>query len=226
MFARLTRILMTAVEASPGSGAPPAAAPSSPGSAPTQAPASGAAPAIDSATEEALIKRGRDAAYAELRRSGALKRSAIEAIEGPPKQTAATNGHAPAADLSTLRRLDRALTRGGRTIGNDRAYDRLEKAFVAEAPDDADAWLKEYFEGLGVPAVVSSATAAPTTNQPRTALPTSNAGAPHVEAPAVADLDFASMTRQDVERILKEKGLGWYNTKFREYMKGRKVSIR
>lgn len=224
MFARLTRILMTAVEASPGSGAPPAAAPSSPGSAPTQAPASGAAPAIDSATEEALIKRGRDAAYAELRRSGALKRSAIEAIEGPPKQTPAS-GQAPAADLSTLRRLDRALTRGGRTIANDRAYDRMEKAFVAEAPQDADAWLKEYFEGFGTPSAAPAATA-PTTTAPRTALPTSNAGAPHVETPAVADLDFASLTPQDVNRLIKEKGLHWYNTNLRTWMKGRAIRFR
>ena len=68
----------------PGAGAPPPAPTPAAAAPPTPAPAAqpqaqGGAPAADEL--RLAEQRGRDSAYAELRRSGALKRSAIEAID-------------------------------------------------------------------------------------------------------------------------------------------------
>ena len=165
------RMHMAEADASPGSGAV------APAAAPTEPQASGAAPspAVDAATVAAISAAVRDSLFAELRRSGAL---------GKPDKKAdapANNGQSSASspDLGRLRQLDRALARSGHGANlKDSAIARMEGAFLAEAPDDAAVWVKDYLDGYGVAApqhVNQSQTAAPPA---RTGPSVSDGGAP------------------------------------------------
>lgn len=226
----LKRILMNVADGSPGSGAPaapvvpaaPAAAPATPA-----APAQGAAPLTreDLKSFAAEVQNG---VFANLRRAGVLgnEQPKPKAGEGAPTTEVA----APAPDAMSLRRLDRALARSGRVLEST-MYDRLEKLYAAEAPSDAERWVTEFFSGFGspAPAAAAPAAAAPNPNPPATnpTGPTvSDRGAPAATKVPPEEANILTMSDADRKALIASKGLKWYAQKFREQMKGVRVSVR
>lgn len=236
MLLRLSRCLMNAADGSPGGGAmppatgTPAAAPAAAGAPATQAQG---APQIDRATEEALIKRGRDAAYAELRRSGALKKSFVAQQDGQPARPTENEPAKPfSLDPSQGRRLDRALTRSGHSSTlSDKAYERLEQAFANEQPEDVDGWVKEYFGGFGVaqpagaapPATAAAATTTPPA--PVAATPVTDRGAPASPKLQLEEANLLTLSDADRKALLRQKGIRWYTTRLREQLRGVRVKV-
>lgn len=232
------RILMNAVGGSPGGGAlptpsdPPAPAPTpTPTVVPTTPPAQGGAPQPDQAARDAqLIKQGRDAAYAELRRSGALKKSYVQATEGRANPPSTPQGNAGAEH--DLRRLDRALTRSGHgsKLKSDLAHQRLERAFIDEAPDDIDGWLTEYFGDSGATpaAAAPPPAAAPNNAPPSPAAPTpiSNRGAPAAPQVPPEDVNILKMSESDRKALIQQKGLKWYTERLRAQTRGTRVRVK
>ncbi|HEY1813009.1 MAG TPA: hypothetical protein VGG74_11750 [Kofleriaceae bacterium] len=230
LWFQLKRILMNVADGSPGAGAPPAAgAPAAAAAAaPITPPAQGGTPAIDQATKDALVKQGRDAAFAELRRSGALKK---QFLTNHDADTPAT----PALDTTQARRLDRALTRSGVVARiSDAAYTRIERAFAAEAPDDVDAWVQDYFGGLGSapPAAATSPTTPPamaTPNQPTApvaAQPVTARGAPATSQLPLEQMNILKMSDADRKALVATKGLKYFTERLREQLRGVRVQVR
>jgi hypothetical protein len=198
----LKRILMSAVDETGGSGngAPPAGTPAP---APTPTPqAQGDAPI----TLDTIRQVVRDAINADARREGAAQ-----------KKLQPKGENAPAFDPARYRELDRAVTRAGmaETLSST-AYKRLEKAFADESPDDAEAWVADYFTGMGV-AKKSTTAPAPTTtpaqlapvktpNQP----PASDRGAPPAPQSPVEEPDLLKLSIADRDALIRSKGNGWY----------------
>lgn len=221
------RILMNAVGGSPGGGA----VPPTPNAPPPAPPAQGdPAPPLDrAAIEAAAEKKGRDAAYAELRRNGALKKSYVAQREGANGDPAQANQPAQADPLA-LRRLDRALNRSGHAARlSDAQYGRLERAFASEAPEDADAWVTDYFGGFGN-ANQGAAPAAPAPNAappaPASATPVTDRGAPASTKTPPEEANLIRMSDDDRKALIATKGLKWYTAKLREQTRGQKVQIR
>lgn len=184
--------------------------------APATAPAR---PAIDPAVLAEVARTVRDSVFADLRRSGQLKANPKAASAAPEETPAA----APSLDLGKLRSLDRALTRSG--LGqrlSDRQMQRAEEAFLRESPDDAAAWVAEYFDGMS-----PGATAAPTpAPQPSNATPVSNGGAPQTPRVPVEEQDLISMSKSDIDHLRKTKGDRWVTETFKKQMQGRRISLR
>lgn len=210
----IKRFLMTEADGSPGNGAAP------PAPAPAEPPAQGA-PVVDvEAIKAAAAQAARDAAYAELRRNGALGK------DKPKANGEAVPTPAPPPDLGRLRQLDRAVARTPHAARlSDAAYSRLERAFIEEAPSDAGVWLKDYFEGLGI--APTAAPAASTAQPPaRSASPVSDGGTPPVSKVSLEEADLRSLTESDRDHLIRTKGAGWYMRKLAEQDKGRLVRIR
>lgn len=232
------RILMTAADSSPGGGSAPASsAPAGTGTPPAPAaapaPANGGAPTIDRATEEALIKKGRDAAFAELRRNGALKKSFLNQQSTTEQQPPAQ----PRGEAVELRRLDRALSRSGLGVNlkSDRAHERLERAFADEAPEDVDGWLKDYFADFGTASATAAAPPPATTtasNPPASTAanpqqrPSSDRGAPAPSATPPEEVNLLTLSQQERDNLIKSKGVRWYSAQLRKQMTGVKVKFR
>lgn len=213
----IKRICMQEADASPGSGQAPVPAPTEP-----QAQGAAATPDIGQIVSDAL-RQQRDSIFAELRRSGVL---------GSEKKSKSTETPAPPAahqpDLGRLRQLDRALARTPHASRlNDAAYARLERAFVDEAPSDASQWLADYFEGMGIAqhqAAPSAATAAPA--PARSATPVSDGGTPPAPRAPLEDRDILSLSKEDRDHLIKQKGPKWYIARVLEQNKGKSVSVK
>lgn len=218
------RILMQQEDSAP-TGAPIPA----PDPAPTEAPAQGAAPTLDvTAIAATITEQVKNGVFAELRRSGAFGK------EKPAKPSTTTSTEAP--PQVNLRALDRAVARhpsAGQL--SDRAYERLERAFQAEAPDDATAWLADYFQGMGVaapqpaqpatPAAPAVTTAAPAA--PRSAVPiSSGGGSPPAPTVPLEERDILSLSESDKLHLIKTKGPVWYSKTLAEQNKNKLVRIR
>jgi hypothetical protein len=212
----LRRILMNAADASPGSGAAPAVAPT------TEPQAQGAAPlTMDSVAKlvaDALVQQ-RNSIFAEMRRGRDDEKK-------PAKATSASSDAAP--DVSRLRQLDRALARTPHASKlSDSQYARLERAFVTESPDDASSWLTDYFGDVGSAAAPAAAgTTAPNSaaTAARTGAPASDGGAPAASQVPVDERRIVGMSQTDVEHLVKTKGPAWLSAKLRTELKG--VSVR
>lgn len=179
--------------------------------------AQGAAPAVDvEAIKAAAAAQARDAVYAELRRNGLLGK---EKSKGKEESASAAP---PAPDLGQLRKLDRAIARTPQASRlSDAAYARLEKAYIDESPPDAAVWLKDYFDGLGIaPTAAHAANAATPT---RSETPVSDGGSPPVSKVSLEDSDILSLSSQDRDHLIKQKGPRWYMTKIAEQNKGKSV---
>lgn len=233
MLIRITRYLMNVADGSPGGGAPaaPGAPVVTPTPAPAPAPAQGAAPTIDRATEDALIKKGRDAAFAELRRNGHLKKSYVEPNDGDGAGGSNGKPATPASnDSSAYRRLDRALNRSGHAARlSDAQYGRLERAFAAETPDDADGWVKDYFDGLGAapPAGAPPATTTTTVTPPATGAtpPVTARGTPAASQVPIEEANLLKLTDDDRKALIASKGLKWFTQKYQEQLKGVRIKV-
>lgn len=234
MLLRITRILMTAADGSPGGGAPPAPgapAAGTPAAVPTTPPAQGATPILDRATEDALVRKGRDAAFAELRRSGALKKSFLQNTgEGDGNGAAATPATSAQLDVAQGRRLDRALARHGHASRlNDAAYGRIERALAAETPDDIDGWVQEYFGGMGVAQPGAAPPAASMPNQPTAppaGPPVTARGAPGPSQAPLEQMDILKMSDSDRRALIAQKGLRFYTDRLRAQLRGVRVEVR
>lgn len=221
------RILLNEVGSSPGSGAAPPAN-STPAPAPAPAPSPAQPQQLSAEATKAIADQVRDGVFAELRRSGVLteKKAQTKAPENGTSPNAP-----PAMDPSKLRALDRAVARAGHADRiSSAAYERLERAFVAEAPEDTEAWVKEYFSAFTGPAqpAQSQPTTAPTGTPPA---PTNQrpdsdrGGTPPPKVPA-EEADLVKMSDADRAAIIKEKGLSWYRTQLAKQLKGRPITFR
>lgn len=231
MLFRLSKYLMNGADGGSGSSPNPPApitpgAPAAPAATP-QAPAQGSPPAVDHAAIEAAKKQGRDAAFAELRRNGALKKQFLRQVDSAPPE--GQQQQAAPSDASQLRRLDRALAKTNRTAGlSDKAYQRVEEAFTSEQPDDVDSWVKDYFEGFGVAQPASGSPAANTPNSPPPpvgATPHSDRGSPAPTKTNSNGTDILRMSGDDRAALVREKGLKWYATELRKQLRGVPVNI-
>jgi hypothetical protein len=206
------RILMQQEDSGSGSGAP---APT-----PAEPQAQGAVPAVDAS---AIAAQVRDSLFAELRRSGVLGK------EKPAKPTATEPSAPPQINL---RALDRAVARHPVAAQlSDRAYERMERAFQAEAPDDATAWIADYFQGMGVAAAQPATPAAPAATiaapAPRTAVPiSSGGGSPPAPTVPLEERDILSLSESDRQHLIKQKGARWYMSKLAEQTKDKSIRIR
>ena len=118
------RVYMAAEDSGGKSIVPPAT--STPPAPPAQgAPDPKPAPAtIDVAT---LVKEIRDGVFADLRRTGLLKKSAIRELEGGTAKPGDPATPAPALDLSAARAFDRTIGRLGYANNlSERQYARAE----------------------------------------------------------------------------------------------------
>ena len=212
-----SRILMAPVDSGGASSTPPAdaAPPSEP-----QAQGDANDPATALAAAE---KRGRDAAFAELRRNGALKKSALAAIEGNTRAPA----QASSSDSADLRHLDRAVARTGFGSNlSDAAYKRMERAFAEEKPADSAAWVTEYFEGLGVAKPTTASTPPVTNAAPLNARPGSDAGAPARSQTPLAEQDVLSWTETDVNAFVKTKGVHAFKSLMFDQLRANKTRVK
>lgn len=212
-----SRILMAPVDSGGASPATSidAATPSEP-----QAQGDATDPAAALAAAE---KRGRDAAFAELRRNGALKKSALQALDGTTRAPA----QAAASESFDLRHLDRAVARTGFGSNlSDAAYRRMERAFADEKPSDSAAWVTDYFEGLGVAKPATTSTPPVTTAAPLNARPGSDAGAPARSQTPLAEQDVLSWTETDVNTFVKTKGVHAFKSLMFDQLRANKTRVK
>lgn len=199
------RILRNQADGSPGGGTPPPASAAPAGQPAPQA--SGAAPALDTAQVEALaaalLPKLKDGVFAEARRAGLLgkKPASGEGTAEAPRPTSTTVNFRP---------LDRAIATSGRQL-NEAAYNRIEKAFAEEQPENATSWLADYFGGLGAPAPAAPATtqqqsAATTGNTP----PVTQRGTPPAPQVPIEERPIMSMSDEDRQHFIDTKGVRAY----------------
>lgn len=161
---------MNEADASPGGGAP---APT-----PTTPDAQAQEPAAQPITLEAiakLLEQQKNSVEANTRRmiEGALGKK--KGGNAPPPDKDAAPGAAPTQPQTVdMRAFDRATRRLDLT---DSALARMERAFAAEAPDDAAEWVKSYVDDLGIKAPSEKAATTPSGTAPATATPAASAAA-------------------------------------------------
>lgn len=229
------RILMNAADSSPGGGqAQGAPAPSANASAPSQSPnpqaqGDGLALTIEALTP-VLRQLVRDAINADTRRASSGKQT------NPSNASKSGNNgaSAPMFDPARYRELDRAVTRAGmaETLSGS-AYKRMERAFSDENPDDAEAWVTDYFAGLGVAKTSTpNQTANTATTQQATQTPApqgqpvSDRGAPPAPKVPLEEADLVTMSEADRNALIKSKGLKWYRETLSAQLKGKTVVLR
>lgn len=231
MLIKMNRML-NEVDASPGGGAAPAQEPAQPTDA---APAQGNPVDEMMAKFEAKLESWRNGVFATVRQMVDKKGSPGK----EPKRTetrgdepAATAQHDPAEVFMRLRSLDRAVMATGATL-SERQLSRIERDFKAESPDDVSAWVRSYLDDLGIqkpaPAGQQALTVNPETKQPaqpRTAIPASSGGSPPPPKADPEDLDILSLSPDDVQDLIRKKGVPWYNEQFRKQLKGKSIKLR
>lgn len=199
MRTRITRILMNSIGEPGASAAAPIEQP-----APTEAPAQPAPVVLDAETRKALLDEARNSIYAEMRRNEQGKK---------PK----TAPEAP-APVANLRALDRAIGRLGRPVAEN-LYARLERDYAAEAPGDAEAWVKDYFEGFGAPPTT-------TNTQPRNAIPASNGGSPPAPTSPLEERKLIGMSEEDVNQLARTKGNAWIRKRLTDELRHTVVNLK
>jgi hypothetical protein len=208
------RILMADADATPGTGTSPPA-PVQPADPQAQG---GTAPTIDA---KSLAQQVENSVHAALRRLGVTGQKSKTTDEAP-----AGAGQQP--DYGKLRALDRALTLSpyAGTL-TDAAYARMERDFLAEAPPDAKAWLKDYVESFGVraPAAAPAAASPAASPQPRSAVPVSDGGSPTAPQVPLEERQMLKLTPEERDHVLKTKGVRWYLDKLKEQTRGGVVRL-
>lgn len=236
------RILMQAVDASPGGGTgtppaqpstPPAAAPA-PAAQPAPPPAAPAQAAPTSLTPE-QARAVENSVNAALRRAGVGTRP-----NETPSATPTPAGTPATPDIARLRALDRALASTGHATRLDEvAYQRLERDFVAESPTDARSWVDSYFKGFGFappaaapappitpPTPAPNAPAPAPTPQPGNARPVSDGGGPPASGGHVEDIDLLSLSEADRKHLAQTKGNTWYTDTYLRQLRERGTKVR
>lgn len=230
------RILRNQEGASPGGGAvpPPGAAPST---TTPPVPAQGASAASAATFDPAMVKaivdavvpavsqQVHDRVFADARRAG-LVGSKVKA----PAPAATGDGTAPSpASSVNLRPLDRAIANSGRKL-DELAYGRMERSFIDEQPEDATAWVNQYFEGFGgtspapaAPALNGNATTAPASQL--NANPVTNRGTPPAPTVPLEQRPILGMSPEDQAALMKLIGPAKYRAKWRAETKGMTVSL-
>lgn len=164
MLHRIARVLMNEADASPGGGA--ASTPTTP-NAQAQEPAAPASPAITLEAIAELLEKQKNSVEANTRRmiEGALgkKKGAP-----PPVEKDAAPEAAPAQPQPDMRAFDRAVRR---LDLSDSALARMERAYVAETPDDAAEWVRAYTADLGIKTQTASTAATPSASATAPATP-------------------------------------------------------
>lgn len=163
--------------------------------------AQGAAPAFDlDAFAAKVAEQTRNSMFAELRKAGVLGKQP-KSVEAP-----ANVGPAPAQpDLSRLRQFDRAIARTGQSL-QDAAVARMESAFLAEAPTDADAWVRDYLGSFGVAAPPTQPPTHNATAPARVGPPASDGGAPPPSRIPLEQQDILRMSEGDRAALVKQIG--------------------
>lgn len=253
---RFPRILMNAADASPGSGQPaPAPAPAAPAVPEPSPPAQQPAPAQGAVDVAAITRQVTDGVFASLRRAGVL----TSARPTAPVPTGVAPGDAPAAPqqsspppqqpvdpmhrLMQLRALDRARERAGLGAIGDRALALIERAYIDEAPPDADAWVADIATSMGIRAAAASApttaatpttiatpnaapaatpTTAPALVQPANVLPVSDRGSPPPPTRPLEERSLYEMSDADRQEYLSRHGSAKYHQKLIADSKGRR----
>jgi len=207
--------------------APPTATPGAPAAQPQASP--GAAPAIDEAALRTAEQRGRDSAFAELRRSGALKKSALAAMDGTATPATPQGATQAPADPRLLRELDRAIGKSGMTDKlNEQQWKRAERDFLAEKPSDAVAWLKDYFPGIGTPAATTTPPTAATAGSPAPTNqhPASGAGgAPARGTIPLDQVNVLQMSPEDIAHHVARVGPSAFKAQYAAALKGVRIKL-
>lgn len=176
----------------------------------------------------------RDAINADTRRSGQSKPNGKSDGKSEPN----TGAPAPTFDPARYREMDRAVARAGMADKlSGSAYKRMERAFADESPDDAEAWVTDYFAGFGVaksnptPPVNTGNATSPTnpTNPTNPANPTtppvSDRGAPPAVQTPIEERDLATISAADRQSLINSKGLKWYVETLARQQAGKRVKF-
>lgn len=220
MLSKLYRLLAPEGD-SPGGGAPPAAQPAPAAPAPAATPAQGNAPTFDSAALAREVAASvRDSVFAELRKSGALKKEPA----APPPDKEHPTPPAGAVDVEALieRRESLALALGRYDIP-DTAIDRARKSFKAENPTDVGTWVAAFATDMGWRQRNSTAQPAPA-GPPATPTPTipvgppvTGGGPPPPSNPVRTDTPIHKLSIPDREALRRQVGdIEFKNRLFRE----------
>lgn len=228
----IKRIFMTAADnaggsppapAQPAGGGQPAPAP-----APAQPPAQGASPQ-QTVDVNAIASAVHDKVFAALRQSGVLGSKTPRATTPPaPDAPPGTNADVPQVDL---RSLDRVLGRTGHAARlSESQYRRVESAYRAENPADAESWVKDYFEGWSAaPTPPAQAPNAPAGNaapaQQRSTTPVSDGGSPPAPTAPLEERDILSLSDEDKTHLIKQKGPAWYRAQLAKQTKGKSIRL-
>lgn len=225
---RIWRHLMNEADGGPATGVQPQAG------APAPKPqAQGAAPTIDDATRRSLVEEAKNSLFAELRRTGALKKSVERAIDGNGTQVQQPPGEQDAArpDPTAFRSFDRAMARAGFADKlSDAQYKRVERAFLEERPHDVEAWTKDYFAGFtAAPQQAPTTNGSPTTlNAARSERPASDQGAPGRTETPMQEINLidGSATASDVDRIVARHGVHGLKDMLTRQLRNARVRVR
>lgn len=224
-----TRIIQTEADMNPGNPVPGVSADVA-----ADVPQAQGAPAITKEMADAIasavtsaVSGIKDSIFAEARRTFTAPKqakakddSAIPPVTAPP-------------DPLKLRALDRALSKTGLASRlSDSQYQRAEKAFAAEDPENADAFVADYFNGFNAGSTTTTTTTpAPQATQaparaPLNSQPASDRGSPPPSAVPLSEADLRTMSDSDRSHLLKEKGLVWYRNQLAKQLKGSTVLIK
>lgn len=202
---------------------------------PTRNPNEAAASPNDGSPDSGTVAPGPDSTDSQARGNGqpaediksivaravrdALHADARRADQGKiPKTKTKDSDSAPSAfDPVALRGLDRALTRAGYSP-NESQYKRMEKAFIEEGVSDADGWVRDYFDGLGV-AKTATQIPHPATQLPANENPVSNRGTPPPSRVPIEEANMLTMSDDDRKTLLDKIGLRAFNDRLRVQMR-------
>lgn len=222
------RILMNAADSSPGNGAPAPDLTATPADAPQ---AQGAPNAVSLEDFNSL-----KSTLSELAKSvnslHAADRRSREGKPAAPKDS--KDGNPPQLDALKLRALDRSLAKAGIAAElSATQYERAERAFAAEAPEDVEGWVADYFKGFGAkpaapapvtqPVVAAQPAAQP---KPQNERPVSDRGAPPPSQVPLEEADIVTMSDSDRNALIKQKGPKWFRDQLTKQLKGRPVVLR
>ncbi len=223
----IKRILMSELDAGGASAIAPAPAPDVP-------PQAQGAPVLSKEIADAItstvtqaVAGIRDSIFAEARRTFTVPKQKAPAPDATPAPVATATPAQP--DPIKLRALDRSLTKAGlATELSQSQYERAERAFAQESPEDVDGWVTDYFAGFKgshVTPIAQPAATAPPKITPN-AQPASDRGSPPPAQVPLAEADISTMSESDRVALIKEKGLAWFVAKHKAQSKGKRVGIR
>jgi hypothetical protein len=238
MFLHLKRILMEGADGGGGSSGGNAAPNGSPagGAAPSSAqqPAQSQAQGTSITREElvTLMREERNGIFADLRRAGVIgddsKKPKAKPSDSAPNSGTPSSG----PDALKMRSLDRELARAGIASKlNERQYQRLEREFATDNPDDVSGWLKEYFGDLSPAASSQPAGASPaagqqpSTPQAQNARPVSDAGAPPAAKTPLEEQDLLTMSEADRRHLQQTKGIKWFTDTLEKQVRDKRFKL-